>query len=84
MTSHGFFGYVCDFDGFLPVLLCGNLAFVTLSNDLFDHGVHGWKPILSSYHLLCFGRSQMSEVVCSLNDLSLQASGDDDLIHTKE
>ena len=55
-----FLGYVCDFDGFLPVLLCGNLAFLTLANDLFDHTVHGWKPILSSYHLLCFGRPQMS------------------------
>ena len=64
-----FLGYVCDFDGFLPALLCGNLAFITLANDLFDHSVHDWKQILSSYHFLCLGRSQMSKVVCSLDDL---------------
>ena len=55
-----FLGYVWDFDGFLPWLLCGNLAFITLANDLFDHTVHGWKPILSLYHLLCFGCPQIS------------------------
>ena len=66
-----FLVYVCDFDGVLPVLLGYNLTVVTLTNDPFDHTVLGWKPILSSYHLLCLGHSHMSKVVCSLDDLSL-------------
>lgn len=66
-----FLGYVSDFDGFLPVLLSGRLAFKTLTNHLFDHTVRGWRQIRSLYHLLWFGRSQMSKVVCSLDDFSL-------------
>ena len=44
-----FLGYVCDFDGFLPVLLSDNLTFVTLANDLFDHTVHGGFVLFWSF-----------------------------------
>ena len=76
-----FLGYVWDFDGLLLVLLCRHLVFVKLANDLFDHTVHGCKPILSSYHLLCFGHSWWR---AALVTSSLQASGDNDLIHSEE
>lgn len=71
-------------DGFLCVLLFGYLVFKTLADDLFDHTAHGWEPILISHHLFFFfGHSQVSKVVCGLDNFSLQAFGGNDLIHSE-
>ena len=57
-----FLGYVCVFVGFLPVLLCGNLAFITLANYLFGYLLSGRLPEMVAYE-----RSRYERVGCIFN-----------------